>query len=57
MAPHIPENVSWDEAGSIQPLAVSRRVRVSRLIVLTIQIGVQIGKRADIRAHQTLAIL
>ncbi|GFZ42522.1 Probable D-xylulose reductase A, partial [Saitozyma sp. JCM 24511] len=40
MAPHIPENVSWDEAGSIQPLAI----------------GVQIGKRADIRAHQTLAI-
>jgi threonine dehydrogenase-like Zn-dependent dehydrogenase len=23
MAPHIPENVSWEESGSIQPLAVS----------------------------------
>lgn len=22
MAPHIPETVSWEEAGSIQPLAV-----------------------------------
>jgi D-xylulose reductase len=57
MAPHIPENVSWDEAGSIQPLAVSWRGGVLRWIVLTRQIGVQIGKRADIRAHQTLAIL
>ncbi|KAK9420138.1 putative Enoyl reductase (ER) domain-containing protein [Seiridium unicorne] len=40
MAPHIPESVGWDEAGSIQPLAI----------------GVQIGKRADLRAHQTIAI-
>ena len=23
MAPHIPDNVSWEESGSIQPLAVS----------------------------------
>ncbi|GES59910.1 xylitol dehydrogenase [Aspergillus terreus] len=40
MAPHIPETVSWEEAGSIQPLAI----------------GIQIGKRADLRAHQTVAI-
>ncbi|TRM60123.1 chaperonin 10-like protein [Schizophyllum amplum] len=40
MAPHIPAHVSWDEAGCIQPLAI----------------GVQIGKRADLRAHQTVAI-
>ncbi|EFX02635.1 sorbitol dehydrogenase [Grosmannia clavigera kw1407] len=39
-APHIPPTVGWDEAGSIQPLAI----------------GVQIGKRADIRPHQTIAI-
>jgi hypothetical protein len=25
MAPHIPDSVGWDEAGSIQPLAVSGR--------------------------------
>lgn len=40
MAPHLPDNVDWDTSGSIQPLAI----------------GVQIGKRADIRAHQTVAI-
>uniref|UniRef100_D8PNA7 Enoyl reductase (ER) domain-containing protein n=1 Tax=Schizophyllum commune (strain H4-8 / FGSC 9210) TaxID=578458 RepID=D8PNA7_SCHCM len=40
MAPHIPAHVSWDEAGCIQPLAI----------------GVQIGKRVDLRAHQTVAI-
>nr|XP_019050436.1 xylitol dehydrogenase [Kwoniella bestiolae CBS 10118]OCF29366.1 xylitol dehydrogenase [Kwoniella bestiolae CBS 10118] len=40
MAPHIPEHVTWDEAGCIQPLAV----------------GVQIGKRVDLRPHKTLAI-
>ncbi|WVQ79148.1 hypothetical protein IAT38_001244 [Cryptococcus sp. DSM 104549] len=40
MAPHIPDNVSWDEAGCIQPLAV----------------GVQVGKRVDLRPHKTLAI-
>ncbi|ORY24057.1 putative xylitol dehydrogenase [Naematelia encephala] len=41
MAPHIPEHISWEESGSIQPLAI----------------GVQIGKRVDLRAHQTLAIM
>ncbi|KAL1737793.1 hypothetical protein HDZ31DRAFT_51820, partial [Schizophyllum fasciatum] len=40
MAPHVPAHVSWDEAGCIQPLAI----------------GVQIGKRVDLRAHQTVAI-
>ncbi|KAI8659959.1 PKS-ER domain-containing protein [Fusarium sp. Ph1] len=40
MAPHFPSSISWDEAGSIQPLAI----------------GVQIGKRAELGAHQTLAI-
>lgn len=24
MAPHLPDHLSWEEAGSIQPLAVSR---------------------------------
>jgi D-xylulose reductase len=41
MAPKIPDDMSWAEAGAIQPLAI----------------GVQIGIRADIRAHQTLAIM
>jgi len=41
MAPHIPDNISWEVAGSIQPLAI----------------GVQIGKRADLRPHMTLAII
>lgn len=41
MAPHIPDNLSWEEAGSIQPLAI----------------GVNIGRRADLRAHQTLAVI
>lgn len=41
MAPHLPDNLSWEEAGSVQPLAV----------------GVAIGIRADIRAHQTVAII
>ncbi|KAK8861612.1 hypothetical protein IAR55_002435 [Kwoniella newhampshirensis] len=40
MAPHIPDHVSWEEAGCIQPLAV----------------GVQVGKRVDLRPHKTLAI-
>ncbi|CAK7231602.1 hypothetical protein SCUCBS95973_007972 [Sporothrix curviconia] len=40
MAPHIPKTIPWDVAGSIQPLAI----------------GVQIGKRVDLRAHQTVAI-
>nr|XP_019001749.1 xylitol dehydrogenase [Kwoniella mangroviensis CBS 8507]OCF65210.1 xylitol dehydrogenase [Kwoniella mangroviensis CBS 8507] len=40
MAPHVPDHISWDEAGCIQPLAV----------------GVQIGKRVDLRPHKTLAI-
>ncbi|KAH8886200.1 GroES-like protein [Thozetella sp. PMI_491] len=40
MAPIIPEGIDWDVAGSIQPLAI----------------GVQIAKRADLRAHQTVAI-
>ncbi|TXT12885.1 hypothetical protein VHUM_01286 [Vanrija humicola] len=41
MAPKIPDNVSWEVAGSIQPLAI----------------GVMIGKRGDLRPHQTLAIM
>lgn len=41
MAPKIPDSVSEDEAGAIQPLAI----------------GVQIGKRVDLRAHQTIAIM
>ncbi|KAI0160511.1 GroES-like protein [Xylariaceae sp. FL1272] len=40
MAPHIPDSLNWEEAGSIQPLAI----------------GVMIGKRADIRPHKTMAI-
>ncbi|WWC87945.1 uncharacterized protein L201_002845 [Kwoniella dendrophila CBS 6074] len=40
MAPHIPDHVSWDEAGCIQPLAV----------------GVQIGKRVALEPHKTVAI-
>ncbi|KAK4689917.1 hypothetical protein P7C73_g200, partial [Tremellales sp. Uapishka_1] len=40
MAPHIPDNISWEVAGSIQPLAI----------------GVQVGKRVDLRPHLTLAI-
>ncbi|RXK38095.1 xylitol dehydrogenase [Tremella mesenterica] len=41
MAPKFPDNVGWDEAGSIQPLAI----------------GIQIGKRVDLRPHQTLAVM
>lgn len=41
MAPHIPDTLSWEEAGSIQPLAI----------------GVNIARRADLRAHQTLAVI
>jgi D-xylulose reductase len=41
MAPHLPPNISWDESGSVQPVAV----------------GVQIGKRVDLRPHQAVAIL
>lgn len=37
----IPDNVSWGEAGAIQPLAIA----------------VQLGRRAALNAHQTLAIL
>ncbi|KAG2416524.1 hypothetical protein HFD88_007739 [Aspergillus terreus] len=43
MSPSVADDnncVSWEEAGSIQPLAI----------------GIQIGKRADLRAHQTVAI-
>ncbi|WWD16471.1 hypothetical protein CI109_100897 [Kwoniella shandongensis] len=40
MAPHIPDHVSWEEAGCIQPLAV----------------GVQVGKRVDLRPHTSVAI-
>ncbi|KAK6084683.1 d-xylulose reductase a [Seiridium cupressi] len=36
----IPENVSWEEAGAIQPLAIA----------------VQLGRRAGLNSHQTLAI-
>ncbi|PVH74794.1 xylitol dehydrogenase [Cadophora sp. DSE1049] len=36
----IPENVSWKSAGSIQPLAIA----------------VQLGRRANMRAHQTVAV-
>lgn len=55
MAPILPDNVSWEEAGSIQPLAVSLVGPLKAR--LTPQVGVQIGKRADIRPHQTIAIL
>lgn len=41
MAPHLPEGIEWDVAGALQPLAI----------------GVQIGKRCDIRAHQTVAVM
>lgn len=37
----IPDNVSWEEAGSIQPLAIA----------------VQLARRAGFNVHQTLAIL
>lgn len=37
----IPETVSWEEAGSIQPLAIA----------------VQLARRASLSAHHTLAIL
>jgi D-xylulose reductase len=37
----IPEGVSWEEAGCIQPLAIA----------------VQLGRRANMRAHQTVAVL
>lgn len=37
----IPESVSWEEAGSIQPLAIA----------------VQLARRASLSAHHTLAIL
>ncbi|OXG12031.1 xylitol dehydrogenase [Cryptococcus neoformans Tu401-1] len=40
MAPHIPDHLSWEEAGCIQPLAV----------------GIQVGKRVDLRPHKTVAI-
>ncbi|ODN76576.1 hypothetical protein L202_05235 [Cryptococcus amylolentus CBS 6039] len=40
MAPHIPDNVSWEESGCIQPLAV----------------GIQVAKRVDLRPHKTVAI-
>ncbi|KAH7014085.1 xylitol dehydrogenase [Microdochium trichocladiopsis] len=37
----IPDRISWEEAGSIQPLAIA----------------VQLGRRANLGAHQSLAIL
>lgn len=37
----VPEGVSWEEAGCIQPLAIA----------------VQLGRRANMRAHQTVAVL
>ena len=37
----IPENVSWEEAGAIQPLAIA----------------VHLAKRASLNASQTMAIL
>jgi D-xylulose reductase len=37
----IPDNVSWEEAGSIQPLAIA----------------VQLARRAALNSHQTMAIL
>ncbi|KIR69635.1 xylitol dehydrogenase [Cryptococcus bacillisporus CA1873] len=40
MAPHIPDHLSWEEAGCIQPLAV----------------GIQVGKRVDLGPHNTVAI-
>ncbi|ADV20758.1 Xylitol dehydrogenase, putative [Cryptococcus gattii WM276] len=40
MAPHIPDHLSWEEAGCIQPLAV----------------GIQVGKRVDLGPHKTVAI-
>ncbi|WVQ74669.1 hypothetical protein IAR50_004273 [Cryptococcus sp. DSM 104548] len=40
MAPHIPDHLSWEEAGCIQPLAV----------------GIQVAKRVDLRPHKTVAI-
>ncbi len=58
MAPHIPSNVSWEEAGSIQPLAVSHPPPpMTHTDVDCVQIGVQIGKRVNLRAHQTIAIM
>jgi D-xylulose reductase len=37
----IPDDISWEEAGAIQPLAIA----------------VQLGRRAALNSHQTLAIL
>ena len=37
----IPDSVSWEEAGAIQPLAIA----------------VQLARRASFNVHQTLAIL
>lgn len=37
----IPESVSWKEAGCIQPLAIS----------------IQLARRANMRAHQKIAVL
>lgn len=37
----IPNNVTWEEAGAIQPLAIA----------------VQLGRRAELNAHKTMAIL
>lgn len=37
----IPENVTWKEAGCIQPLAIA----------------VHLARRANLRAHQTVAVL
>lgn len=37
----LPDAVTWEEAGCIQPLAI----------------GVQLGRRANLRSHQTVAVL
>ena len=37
----IPDNVSWEEAGAIQPLAIA----------------VQLARRASLNTHHTMAIL
>lgn len=41
MAPHLPEHLTWEEAGCVQPLAVS----------------IQIAKRAGLGPHDTVFIL
>jgi D-xylulose reductase len=41
MTVQLPESVGWKEAGCIQPLAIA----------------VQLGRRANMRPHQTVAVL